>query len=168
MNQLSAIGFGVDADVFAGYAQSANDRLGDIDLVVENTGSTTLYMVVRQYDGNTSPSGFANVGDAFVVVPGGTQSKHFNLLNKRIGFFGSGNTATDLSGTATSAKANISTALRNKADLRGAQISIVAGGRRGWGFDEGFDSHTLAKKFGTPPDFPSEPPPSGGGGYAGS
>ncbi len=149
MNQISAIGFGADATVFAGYAQSANERLGNIDFIVENTGANTLYLTLGQYDGNTSPSGFAKVGAAFVVVPGGTQTKSYSLVSKRIGFFGSGNTATDLTGRATSAKADVTAVLRNKSDLRGAQIDIVATGRRGWGYDEAWNKLELKKKWGT-------------------
>lgn len=149
MNQASAIGFGVDAQVFAGYAQSANERLGNIDFIVENTGSNTLYMTLGQWDGNTSPSGYAKVGAAFVVVPGGVQTKSYSLASKRIGFFGSGNTLTTLAGVATSTKANITAVLRNKADLRGAQIDILAVGRKGWGYDEGFNKLELKKKWGT-------------------
>ena len=149
MNQASAVGFGTDAAVFSGYAQSANERLGNIDFIVENTGANTLYMTLGQWDGNTSPSGYAKVGTAFVVVPGGTQTKSYSLLSKRIGFFGSGNTSTALSGTATSAKANITAVLRNKADLRGAQIDIVATGRKGWGYDEAWNKFELKKKWGT-------------------
>lgn len=149
MNQISALGFGADAQVFAGYAQAANERLGNIDFIVENTGANTLYMTLGQYDGNSSPSGFAKVGAAFVVVPGGTQTKSYSLVSKRIGFFGSGNTNTTLTGTATSAKANITAVLRNKADLRGAQIDMVATGHRGWGYDEGWNKLELKKKWGT-------------------
>ena len=157
--------------MFAGYAQSANDRLGAIDFIVENTTfdeknltSATLYLQLRQYDGTTSPSGYVNVGTPFVVVPGGTQTKHFNLLSKRVAFFGSGNTKVDLSGAATSVKANITAVIRNKADIRGAQIDIIAGGRRGWGFDEAFNRKELTKKWGAPPDAPGTSAPSGGGG----
>jgi hypothetical protein len=149
MNQISAVGFGLDASVFAGYAQSANERLGNIDFIVENTGSYTLYMTLGQYDGNTAPSGFAKVGAAFVVVPGGVQTKSYSLLSKRIGFFGSGNTLTTLLGSAASTKANITAVLRNKADLRGAQIDMVATGRRGWSYDEGWNKLELKKKWGT-------------------
>ena len=148
MNQISALGFGSDASVFAGYAQAANERLGNIDFIVENTGSNTLYMTLGQYDGNTSPSGFAKVGSAFVVVPGGVKTQSYSLVSKRIGFFGSGNTKTDLTGSATSTKANITAVLRNKSDLRGAQIDIVATGRRGWGYDEGWNKFELKKKWG--------------------
>lgn len=149
MNQVSAVGFGPDATVFAGYAQSANERLGNIDFIVENTGANTLYMTLGQWDGDTAPSGFAKVGVAFVVVPGGVQTKSYSLVSKRIGFFGSGNTLTTLAGVATSAKANITAVLRNKADLRGAQIDIVATGRKGWGYDEGWNKLELKKKWGT-------------------
>jgi hypothetical protein len=148
MNQVSAVGFGLDATVFSGYAQSANERLGNIDFIVENTGANTLYMILGQYDGNTSPSGFAHVGSAFVVVPGGVKTQSYSLVSKRIGFFGSGNTKTDLSGVATSTKANITAVLRNKSDLRGAQIDIVATGRRGWTYDEGWNKFELKKKWG--------------------
>lgn len=138
MNQLSSIGFGVDANVFAGYAQSANDKLGNIDFVFENTGANEAYIQLMQYDGVTSPSGFARVGVAFTVVPGGVVSQSYVLLSKRVGFFGSGNTSV-----------NVSSVIRNKADLRNAQIDIVAVGRRGWGYDEGFNRLELKKKWGT-------------------
>ena len=128
MNQNSSVGFGTDANILAAYAHAANDRLGNFDLVVENTGANTLYLQVREHDGVTSPSGYANLGAAFTVVPRGTVTRSYLLLSKQIGFFGSGNTT-----------ANISTAIRNPADLRGAQIDIVVQGRTGWGFDNAFD-----------------------------
>lgn len=140
MNQQSAIGFGPDATVFAGYAQSANDRLGNIDFTFENTGANEAYLKLAQYDGVSSPSGYAQVGDAFTVVPGGVVTKSYVLLSKRVAFFGSGNTLV-----------NISTSQRNKADLRGAQIDIVAVGRKGWGLDPAFDAPTLTKKWGSVP-----------------
>lgn len=138
MNQQSTIGFGTDANVFAGYAQNANGKLGNIDLVFENTGPNTAYLKLMQYDGVTSPSGFALVGQAFTLVPGGVVTKSYVLLNQRVGFFGSGNTSV-----------SISTVIRNKADLRGAQIDIVAVGRRGWSYDEGFNKPILQKKWGS-------------------
>jgi hypothetical protein len=138
MNQSSAVGFGPDATVFAGYAQSANDRLGNIDFVFENTGANNAYIKLMQYTG-ASPSGYALIGDAFTVAAGGQVTRSYVLLSKRVAFFGSGNTTV-----------NISTVLRNKADLRGAQIDIVASvGRRGWGLDPGFDAPTLTKKYGS-------------------
>jgi hypothetical protein len=140
MNQLSSIGFGPDATVFAGYAQSANDRLGNIDFVFENIGANTAYIKLAQYDGTTSPSGYAQIGDAFTVVAGGAITKSYVLLSKRVAFFGSGNTSV-----------NISTVIRNKADLRGGQIDIVAVGRKGWGLDPGFDAPQLTKKWGSVP-----------------
>ena len=138
MNQLSAIGFGTDATVFAGYAQSANMRLGNIDFVFENTGPNQAYIKLMQYDGTTSPSGFAVVGVPFTVAPGGTVTKSYVLVSKKVGFFGSGSTTV-----------NISSVVRNKADLRGAQIDIVAVGRKGWGYDDGFNKPELKKKWGT-------------------
>jgi hypothetical protein len=138
MNQLSAIGFGTDANVFAGYIQSAGERLGNIDLVFENTGPSQAYIKLMQYDGTTSPSGYAVVGVPFTVAPGGTTTKSYVLLNKRIGLFGSGSTTV-----------NVSTVIRNKADLRGAQIDIVAVGRRGYGYDEAYNKAELKKKWGT-------------------
>lgn len=140
MNQLSSIGFGSDASVFAGYAQSAGDKLGNLDFVFENTGPNTAYLRLMQYDGVTSPSGFAQVGAWITVVPGGCLTQSYVLLSKRVGFFGSGNTTV-----------NISTVIRNKADLRNAQIDIVAVGRRGWGYDEGYNKLELKKKWGTVP-----------------
>ena len=152
MNQMT-FGFGSDIQVFAGYAQSANDRLGNIDFIVENTGSTTVVVQLRQYDADSSPSGWAAVGTPFVVVPGGTQTKSFNLLSKRVAFFGSGSTTisttlTSLAGY-TGAKANVTAVIRNKADLRNAQIDIVATGRRSWGYDEGWNKLELKKKWGS-------------------
>lgn len=147
MNQLSSVGFGPDATVFAGYAQAAGDRLGNIDFVFENTGPNTAYIRLMQYDGQTAPSGFATVPidqtytttgfQGFAVVPGGVVTRSYVLVSKTVGFFGSGNTIV-----------NISAVIRNKADLRNAQIDIVASGRRGWGFNEGFDRATLTKKWG--------------------
>jgi hypothetical protein len=152
MNQMT-FGFGPDITVFAGYAQSANDRLGNIDFIVENTGSTTVVIQLRSYDADSSPSGWAAVGTPFVVVPGGNLTKSYNLLSKRVAFFGSGSTTisttlTSLAGY-TGAKANITAVIRNKADIRGAQIDIVATGRRGWGYDEGWNKLELKKKWGT-------------------
>ncbi len=155
MNQVSKIGFGVDATVLAGYAHAANERLGAVNFTFENTGANTLYVKVMQFDGTTSPSGFANVTPLgasvanFLVVPGGVTTKSFNLISKRIGFFGSGNTLADGTGSAASTFANITAELRNKSDLRGGQIDITPIGRKGWGYDDGFDKSTLQKKWGS-------------------
>ncbi len=138
MNQQSSIGFGTDANVFAAYAQNANGKLGHVDFVFENTGGNQAYLKLMQYDGVTAPSGYALVGEAFTLVPGGSVTKSYVLVNQRIGFFGSGNTTV-----------NISSVIRNKGDLRGAQIDIVAVGRRGWGYDEAFDKPILQKDWGS-------------------
>ena len=150
MNQVSSVPFGTDANVFQGYAESANDRLGAIDFVFENTGPNNAYIRLAQYDGVTSPSGYATVDTTytaspftanfrgFAVAPGGTVTRHYTLISKRVAFFGSGNTAV-----------NISAVLRNKSDLRGAQIDIVATGRRAWGYDEGWNRNELIKDWGS-------------------
>lgn len=150
MNQVSSVPFGVDASVFQGYAESANDRLGAIDFVFENTGPNTAYIRLAQYDGVTSPSGYASVDTTvtaapfvpgfvgFAVAPGGTATRHYTLISKRVAFFGSGNTSV-----------NISAVIRNKGDLRGAQIDIVATGRRSWGYDEGWNRNELIKDWGS-------------------
>lgn len=147
MNQLSSVGFSADANVLAGYAQSTNERLGNIDFIFENRGTNAVYIQVRQFDGTTAPSGYANVGTAFTVVAAGVITKSYNFLSKRIGFFGSG--------IGGSASVSISAVIRNKGDLRGAQIDIVATGRRGWGIDPAFNSPDLTKKWGPAPDSPS-------------
>jgi hypothetical protein len=152
LNQVSSVPFGTDAAVFQAYAESANDRLGAIDFVFENTGPNTAYINLGQYDGKTSPSGFATIDTTyttaipglstggfrgFIVAPGGTATRHYVLVSKRVAFFGSGNTIV-----------NISSVQRNKSDLRGAQIDLVAVGRRGWGYDEAWNRNELIKKWG--------------------
>ena len=145
MNQVSQIGFGTNIQVCAAYALAAGDRLGPITFVVHNTGANTLTLQLREHDGTTSPSGYKNVVgvSAFTtIVAGGQANINTVLLNKQVGFFGSGNTT-----------ANISTVLRNKADLRGAQIDIVPLGRRGFGWDDAFDKAAFkAPGWGTSPD----------------
>ncbi len=98
----------------------------------------SVIRALRWYDGATAPSGFALVGTGFTVAPGGTTTKSYVLLSKRVAFFGSGSTTV-----------NISSVIRNKADLRGAQIDIVAVGRRAWGYDDAFNKPELKKKWGT-------------------
>lgn len=155
MNQVSAIGFGVDATRLAGYAQTANERLGNVDFVFENTGDKTLYVKVQAFDGTSTPSGYANItpigasAAAFLVVARGVITKSFCLLSKRIGFFGSGATNADGTGAATSTKCNISASLRNKADLRGGQIDISVVGHQGWGYDQAFNYPELTKQWGS-------------------
>lgn len=136
MNQVSKIPFGSDASVMAGYASRANDRLGRFDLIVENTGDNTLSMQIREA---VAPSGFANLGAFFTVAPGGSVTKSYTILSAKIGFFGSGNTV-----------ANVTTVLRNKGNLRGAEIDIVVTGRRGWGFDAGFNQGAFKPEWPSP------------------
>jgi hypothetical protein len=146
MNQLSSVPFGTDATVLAGYAQHANASLGNLDITIENTGSNTLTFQLKEFTGTGVPSGYANIGGTVSVVPKGVKTVSYNLVSKRVGFFGSGNTV-----------ANISLSYRNKGDIRGAQIDLVATGRRGWGFDRAFNKAELTKKWGSPPDSPSDP-----------
>jgi hypothetical protein len=153
MNQLSSISFGNDATVLRGYAQAANERLGAVDFLVENTGNIPLVIQVRQYDGLTSPSGYANVGAQVTVNARGKRTIGYNLLAKRVGFFGSGVPATvtvnGVSQYITSTTANITAVIVNKGDLTGRQIDLVATGREGWSYDAGFARPELKKKWGT-------------------
>jgi len=137
MNQVSSIPFGTDATLLAGYAYRANDRLGNVDLTIENTGSNALYFQLKE---QTNPSGaFVNVGAAQTLVPKGVKTVSYNLIAKRVGFFGSGSTT-----------ANVSFSIRNKGNLRGAQVDIVVTGRRGWGYDAGFDTNSQVPNWGNP------------------
>ena len=127
MNQHSLIPFGTDATKVAGYLVAANDRLGNVDLTIENTGANSLYFQVKE---QTNPSGaFVNVGAAQTIVPGGTKTLSLSgLLSSKLGFFGSGETT-----------ANVGFVIRNKANLRGASYDILVAGRRGFGFDPGYN-----------------------------
>lgn len=116
-NQASHVPFGTDATRLAGYAMTANERLGAIDFQFENVGSIPAYIKVMAYIGpTTTPSGYADllpldseamanatanppssaitgftsVGPPFVVAAKGTITRSYNLLTSRIGFFGSG------------------------------------------------------------------------------
>lgn len=126
-SQVSTIGFGSDATTLAGYAFRANERLGNIDLQIDNTGSNPLYFVVKE---QTNPSGaFVNVSTPITIVPRGLKTISLNLLSKKIGFFGSGNTT-----------ANVQFTQRNPSNLAGGQIDLVVTGRRGWGYDAGLSA----------------------------
>jgi len=153
MNQLSSIGFGNDATTLRGYAQAANERLGAVDFLVENTGDIALAFQLRRYDGTTSPSGYANVGAQYSVAARGKRTISYNLLSRRVGFFGSGVAATvtvgGVSKYVTSTTANITAVIHNKGDIRGAQIDLVAVGRRGWTVDDAFAPPELRKKWGS-------------------
>lgn len=148
MNQISTVGFGPDITVMAAYAQAANDKLGAVDFQFENTGNTTATIRLMAYDGSSSPSGFTpiatatqqagQVAGAFTIVPGGASTRGYVLINKRVAFFGSGNTTV-----------NITPVYRNKGDLRGAQIDIVTVGRKSWKYDDAFNRPELTKKWGS-------------------
>jgi hypothetical protein len=126
-NQVSTIPFGTDATTLAGYAYRVNDRLGNLDLMIENTGANSLYFVVKE---QTNPSGaFVAVSTPVTVVPKGLKTISLNLLSKKVGFFGSGNTT-----------ANVQFTQRNPSNLSGAQTDIVVTGRRGWGYDAGLSA----------------------------
>jgi len=153
MNQLSDISFGNDATVLRGYAQATNERLGYVGFLIENTGNIPLVFQLRMYDGSTAPSGYANVGAQVTVAARGQRQVNYNLLAKRVGFFGSGVAATvtinGLSTYVTSTTANISTIINNKGDLSGRQIDLVTVGRQGWAYDPAFAKPELKKKWGT-------------------
>ena len=155
MNQVSRIGFGGDATVLAGYIVTTNASLGNVDLVIENTGSNTLYLLIKELQTGASPSGYAStisespigttaIGTPISVVPSGVITKSYCLLSKRLGFFGSGNTV-----------ANISTVIRNPADLRGARLELVTPGKQGWGFENAVNKATIGKNWGDAPDQPA-------------
>lgn len=147
MNQSSTIPFGNDATKCAGYAYST-ERLGNVDLLVENTGLTTLTMMVAQFvSGN--PSSYALIVPWFTVVPGGTTTKLMVVPTKQVAFFGSGSTT-----------ANISFAFRNPANLRGAQIDIVPIGRFGWTYDIAFNTASFLPDW---PNLPTDGPEGVGG-----
>jgi len=139
INQVSSIGFGSDISVMEGYVQAANERLGNFDLIIENRGANTLTILLKECGlsaGGTGP--YTPLGGYYTVVAGGIKSINLSVLSQRIGFFGSGNTT-----------ANFSTVIKNAADLRGAQIDIVATGRRGYGFDTANDTKAGRPKWGT-------------------
>ena len=143
----STYGFGVDSTVYPGYAQATSSRLGTFSLIVENTGSNTLKLQVGEQDGVTAPSGYAMVGSAFVVVPGGQQTKTFSSNSKRLAFFGSGNTLPNLTGSPAGTSANITVVFNNPANLEGRQIDLCTVGHNGWVYDQAFDSNTCAKQW---------------------
>lgn len=180
MNQASLVPFGTDASRLAGYAMTANERLGAIDFSFENTGNIAAYIKVMSYVGaTTTPSGYADVlpldseamnnvtqsppssaitgftqvGPPLVVAAKGVLTRSYNLLSKRIGFFGSGIAATvTINGVSTkvsSTTVNISANIRNKGDIRGAQIDISQVARQGWGYDPAFNTPNLTKKWGS-------------------
>lgn len=143
MFQLSVIPFGTDATKVAGYA-IATDRLGNVDLQINNIGSNTLYMKVAQFTSGTTSS-YTTIVPLFSVVAGGVVTKSLAVAGtKQLAFFGSGSTS-----------ANITPIFRNPADLRGATIDIVPVGRFAWTFDTSLDSE---QNFPTWPSLPTDGP----------
>ena len=162
---------------------TANERLGAIDFVFENTGSIAAYIKVMAYVGpTTTPSGYSDVlpldayldanfavatpsgtitgwtgvGAPFVLNPRGVLTRSYNLLTKRIGFFGSGIAANVVQQIApyqtlrmSATNVAITAVIRNPSDIRGAQIDINTVGRQGWGYDPAFDTPNLTKKWGS-------------------
>lgn len=153
MNQASAIGFGPDASQLSGYAFAAGSRLGAVDVTVENTGNIDLYFRLRSYDGTTSPSGYVNIGGDHTIKARGAKTIPYNLLSQQVGIFGSGVAATvtvaGVSQYITSTTANVSFSIRNKGDLRGAQIDVVQVNRRNWGLDDAVNPASFRKKWGS-------------------
>jgi hypothetical protein len=166
-NQSSLISFNTDASRFSGYAMAAGSRLGAVDFIFENTGNIDAYIRVKAFvSPTTSPSGYSDVspvitgiapsgligtsiGPEIIVAAKGCVTRSFNLLSKRIGFFGSGIADTVNGVVVRSTTVNISSVMRNPSDLRGAQIDISASGRAGFGFDQGYNTASLTKKWGS-------------------
>jgi hypothetical protein len=138
MNQSSKVPFGSNASYLAGYAYRANARLGNIDLIFDNQGANDATIILKEA---TAPSGWTPITTWFTVVAGGNVTKSLKLLSKKVGFFGSGNTTV-----------NVSSAIRNPADLRGAEYDIVITGRKDWGFDPAFDTPAFEPNWGDPSD----------------
>jgi hypothetical protein len=151
LNQLSGVPFGTDATTLAGYAIAVNDRLGNVNFIVENTGANNLWIEFREFVGvaNTpvAASGYSTIGAAFTVVPGGQITQSLSILSQQVGFFGSGSTT-----------ANISCVFRNPADRRGAQIDLAIVGRVGWSVDPAYPVKAFRPNWGSPPDSPTTPP----------
>jgi len=130
-----------------------------VDFIFENTGLVAAYIRVKQYVApTTTPSGYADVtplgigayvGPEITVAARGAVTRSYNLLSKRIGFFGSGVAATVNGIVVRSTTVNITAVLRNKSDIRGAQIDISQVSRQGWGFDPAFNTPNLTKKWGS-------------------
>lgn len=153
MNQISGLPFGTDATYLAGYATATNDRLGNVDFIIENVGTNTLSMQFRALVGSGPYTPIAgSLGSFFTVVPSGVVTKSLSSVNQIIGFFGSGNTT-----------ANISTNMRNPGDLRGAQIDLWITGKRGWNsatnsqasgaLDPGYNPNSNEPVWGPTPTF---------------
>lgn len=145
MKQSSIIPFGTDATKIAGYAY-ATERLGNVDLLIENTGDTTLSMKVAQFVSGSPTSSYSQIVPMFTVVPGGNVTKQLVVAGAiapgpQIAFFGSGGTT-----------ANVTIVFRNPGNLRGVQVDIVPIGRFGWGFDVAFNQASFLPTWPTLPN----------------
>lgn len=119
---------------------------------MENTGDYNLHLQLKTYDGTTSPSGWAPFGTAVDIVARGQKTIECSgILATKLGFFGSGWNPAVGASAAKSTTANISLAIRNPADLRGAQIDMVVVGRKGFGYNDGFNKGTLTKNWSAAP-----------------
>jgi hypothetical protein len=162
MNQISTIPLGTDITQSVGYFVSANDRLGAIDIVFENTGPNQATVVLKQYVGTSAAgnvSGYVPLGTYFTLAPGGnpsssngrnvvggTVTKHYTVLSKQLGVFGSGNTTI-----------NATVVIRNRGDLRGSSFDFVPIARKGYGYDSGYNIGATTPNWGAPPDAPNLP-----------
>ncbi len=131
MQNFAKIGLGADANDLAGSAFTPNDRLGPVNIQIENiqpenapAAGNAAYVVIKQLTG----SGWANLVSGFSVAAGGRVNKEVKVFTKKIGFFGSGNTTV-----------TISVQHAHGSALRGGQIDVEATGRRGYGYDTGVD-----------------------------
>ena len=67
MNQVSQISFGPDITLAAGYLQYGNERLGNVDVIIENTDSSNDLVFQAKVQSAVTNSGFANVGAAITI-----------------------------------------------------------------------------------------------------
>ena len=145
--------FGTVTTVLNGYAQHGNDRLGALDFQFENVGDKDVDIDIKEL--NAAGTAYTTVvGNTGVIVKGGGVKTLSIVSNsKRLGFF---------TKTGGNTSVNITPVLRNKADLRGASIDIVAPYKQGWGFDLGYDKPTTQKFWGKFPTTNNEPDGWGG------
>lgn len=135
-SQISTLGFANDATKLSGYMYRF-ERLGNFDLLIENTGANSVYFIVKE---QTSPSGaFVPVSTPITIVPKGTKTLSLNLLSKKVGFFGSGNTTV-----------NVQVNFRNPAALSGQGFDFVVTGKKGWGYDPGLADGEKLPNWGNP------------------
>jgi hypothetical protein len=138
-NQVSTIPFGTNATKLSGYLYRFGDRLGNFDILIENTGKNDLYFVAKEQTDTSSSGSFIPVCTPVTVVPKGLKTISLNVISKKIGFFGSGNTI-----------ANVQITFRNPSNLSGSGWDLVVTGHRGWGYDPGLSDGDKAPTW---PDF---------------